>query len=220
MGGGRNKVHLPLAGRSVLAWSLAAFAGHPGVGPVVLVVRDGERADADAVLAREVDAARVEIVTGGASRQASELAGLRALAGRIGAGALDVVAVHDGARPLVPADVVARVLAAAREHGGAVPGLPRDDLAAATPDGTALAGPAVGLVAVQTPQAFRARPLLAAYERAAAEGFTGTDTAACVARFAPEVDVRWVPGDQRNFKITYPHDLALAERVLAGAAPG
>ncbi len=220
MGASRNKVHLPLAGRSVLAWSLAAFAGCPGVGPLVLVVRDGERAAAEAVLAREVDAAGVEIVGGGASRQESELAGLRALAGRIGAGALDLVAVHDGARPLVPADLVARVLAAAREHGGAVPGLARDDLAAATPDGTGVTGPATGLVAVQTPQAFRAGALLAAYEQAAREGFAGTDTAACVARFAPDLDVRWVPGDQRNFKITYPHDLALAERVLAGAARG
>jgi 2-C-methyl-D-erythritol 4-phosphate cytidylyltransferase len=108
-----------------------------------------------------------------------------------------------------------RVLDAARATGGAVPGLARDDLATASPDGTALAGPApAGLVAVQTPQGFRAGPLLAAYEQAAREGFAGTDTASCVERFAPAVPIRWVPGEERNFKITYSHDLRLAEQVV------
>jgi 2-C-methyl-D-erythritol 4-phosphate cytidylyltransferase len=218
VGASRNKVLLPLAGRPVIARSIDAVAAVPGVGPVVLVRRPEDAAEVVAVLARYVARAGVEVVDGAATRQGSELAGLRALAARIAAGAVDVVLVHDGARPLASAALVARVLAAARARGGAVPGLPREDLAGAA-GGDRLAGPAPGgLVAVQTPQAFRAVPLLEAYERAACEGFTGTDTASCVARFT-DLPIVWVPGEQRNFKITYAHDLVLAERVLRGAAP-
>lgn len=216
VGGERNKVYLPLGGRSVIAWSLDVLAGTAGIGPVVLVVRAADRASAEAVLDREVAHAGVEIVDGGASRQASELAGLRRLATRIGSGEIDVVLVHDGARPLLTRALAAGVLAAARATGGAVPGLPRDDLAVAGPDGDTLVAPApAGLVAVQTPQGFRAAPLLAAYEQAERCGFAGTDTASCMERFAPDVAIRWIPGDPRNFKITYAHDVPAAEGVLA-----
>ena len=216
VGGERNKVYLPLAGRSVIARSLDALAGPDDVGPVVLVVRAADHDLVADLLARELGSAVVEVVTGGATRQESELAGLRHLAPRIADGSVDVVLIHDGARPLVGAALVEEVLRVARETGGAVPGLPRHDLAAVAPDG-ALVGPAEGLVAVQTPQGFRARPLLAAYEEAARTGFAGTDTASCVARFAAGVAIRWVAGEERNFKITYPHDLRVAEAVLASA---
>ncbi|WP_232664966.1 IspD/TarI family cytidylyltransferase [Pseudonocardia sp. TRM90224] len=222
LGAARNKVYLPLAGRMVIVWSLVAMAQHPDVGPVVLVVREGDP-HVDEALRAAVDAAcpGVEIVTGGATRQESELAGLRKLASRIeGArideGGIDVVLIHDGARPMADAPLVDAVLTAARTHGGAVPGLRRDDVVAVTADGLGLAGPApAGLVAVQTPQAFVADRLLAAYEEAARVGFAGTDTASCIARFAPDVHVRWVPGDERNFKITYAGDLERAEHVMA-----
>lgn len=213
VGAERNKVYLPVAGRSVIAWSLAAMTSTPGIGPVVLVVRAADRELADAVVAAERPAAMIEIVAGGATRQESELAGLRALADRIGSGALDVVLIHDGARPLASTALVADVLRVARESGGAVPGLPRTDLA--TAGGAGLAGPApAGLVAVQTPQGFRAAPLLAAYEAAALAGFAGTDTASCVAEFAPQLRIRAIPGEHHNFKITHMHDLELADDVL------
>jgi 2-C-methyl-D-erythritol 4-phosphate cytidylyltransferase len=213
IGAGRNKVYLPLGERTVLGWSLHAFAAHPEIGTVVLVTRaeDAEQAG------REVaDLASVEIVTGGATRQESEWCGLHLLADRIAADTIDTVLIHDGARPLVSSALISAVLAAARADGGAVPGLLRDDLAAATPDGTGLRWPpdADALVAVQTPQGFRARPLLAAYDRAREEGFVGTDTASCVQRFT-DLPVRWVPGDEHNLKITYPHDLARAERLVS-----
>ncbi len=215
VGAGRNKVYLPVAGRSVIAWSVDALAGEPGVGPVVLVVREQDRSLADHVLAHEVThGAEVEIVVGGTTRQDSELAGLRALADRIGAGRVDVVLVHDGARPLVTGELVARVLAVARATGGAVPGLSRTDLAAVGEGDTLVGAAPQGLVAMQTPQGFRAVPLLAAYERADREGFGGTDTASCMARFAPEVAVRAVPGDPGNVKITYGYDLPVAEGAL------
>jgi 2-C-methyl-D-erythritol 4-phosphate cytidylyltransferase len=224
-GAASNKVYLPLAGRPTIAWSLGVFTAAPGIGPVVLVVREQDRAAAAGAVAAVDGAAgrrgpgRVEVVVGGASRQDSELAGLRRLAERIAAGRVDAVLIHDGARPLVTPELVERVLRVAREAGGAVPGLPRRDLVAAG-EGALVAGPApAGLVAVQTPQGFRAAPLLAAYEAAAAAGFAGTDTASCVARFAPDLPVRRVAGEGRNIKVTYPHDLELARAALTGAGP-
>ncbi|MGI5128595.1 IspD/TarI family cytidylyltransferase [Pseudonocardia sp. CA-107938] len=208
VGAAGNKVYLPLRDRPMIAWSVAAFTALPEFGTVVLVVRDGEQA-----LARDAVGSGPVIVAGGANRQESELAALRALAPAVRAGEIDVVLVHDGARPLVDAALVREVLRVARTDGGAVPGLPRPGLAVAGEDGT-LAGPADGLVAVQTPQGFRARPLLDAYTAAAADGFAGTDTAACVARYAPDVPIRWVPGSPHNIKVTYAHDLTVAERLL------
>lgn len=214
LGAGRNKVFLPLCGRPVIAWSLETLARTPGIDVVVLVARAEDRAEAAAI-----GRPGVAVVAGGATRQRSELAGLRHLAGLIDAGLIDTVLIHDGARPLVSGDLVAEVLRVARSTGGAVPGLPRDDLGVAGPRST-LAGPAAtGMVAVQTPQGFRARPLLAAYELAESAGFAGTDTASCVERFAPEVPIRHVLGEQRNLKITYRHDLRIAEQVLATRQP-
>jgi 2-C-methyl-D-erythritol 4-phosphate cytidylyltransferase len=222
LGAERNKVYLPLRGRPVLVWSIATFTDMPEVGAVVLVVRESDRPLADRMLA-EHTAGGVEVVIGGSTRQESELAGLRRLAARIDGGVIDAVLVHDAARPLAGRELASSVLAAARATGGAVPGLWRDDLAVAAPDGSGLAGPSPeGLVAVQTPQAFRAAPLLAAYEEAAGCGFVGTDTASCMERFAPDVPIRWVPGDERNIKITYAHDLLVAEHAapeLMGPAP-
>jgi 2-C-methyl-D-erythritol 4-phosphate cytidylyltransferase len=222
VGGPRNKVYLPLAGRSVISWSLDTFGSMPEVGAVVLVVRAADRAAAGRVLDREVDQVSVELVTGGATRQESELAGLRHLAGRIGSGAVDTVLIHDGARPLMTRPLAARVLHAAR-RGGAVPGMRRGDVAVAAPDGHGLVAMAPeGCVAVQTPQGFPAAPLLEAYEHAARAGFAGTDTASCVERFAPELDTRWITGDPGNIKITYARDLVVAEQALArlGHRPG
>ena len=220
VGAAGNKVYLPLAGRPMIAWSLRALVGAPGIGPVLLVCRAADRGAAQHVLSDEPGWAGVELVTGGPTRQASELAGLRRLAPRIRTGLVDVVLVHDGARPLVSDQLVAAVLQTARQVGGAVPGLPRDDLVRAGIDARGhpaeWLGPAPpGLVAVQTPQGFRAGPLLDAYEEAYRCGFTGTDTASCVQRFAAELAVRAVPGEGHNIKITYPHDLAVAERALA-----
>lgn len=214
-GAGRNKVYLPLAGRTVLSWSLNTFAALAEPPVLLLVARAGDRDLVAEVLAREVAGAPVEVVDGGASRQDSELCGLRHLAPRIQLGEIDTVLIHDGARPLVSAQLVGAVVGTARAHGGAVPGLPRTGMVRVSPDGRRLLGAAPdGLVAVQTPQAFAARPLLAAYEQAERAGFSGTDTASCVRHFT-DVAVHCVPGDEHNFKITYARDLRVAEAVLA-----
>ncbi|WP_326569506.1 IspD/TarI family cytidylyltransferase [Amycolatopsis rhabdoformis] len=211
VGAALNKVYLPMAGRRVVAWSMAAFAAVAEIGVLVLVIREQ-----DASLAEEVLAAHpgeVEVVTGGATRQGSELNALRHLAPRITAGGIDAVLIHDAARPLATPALIGDVLAQTRRHGGAVPGLAADDVVSMASDGS-VAAPLPGAIRVQTPQGFRAEPLLAAYEQAEAEGFLGTDTASCMERFSP-LPVRWVAGGVENLKITYPHDLAVAERLLS-----
>lgn len=208
-----NKVYLPLAGRRLLSWSIGAFAGVPGIGTLVLVTRPADREFVESVLNREVDGAEVEVVHGGRTRQESELNALRHLAERIDRGTVDTVLLHDGARPVVSPDLIIRVLEAARQHGGAVPGLPADDIVTAAGD-EGLGGPLPGsVVRAQTPQAFRARPLLDAYEEAARQGFDGTDTSSVMERFST-LPVHWVTGEHENFKVTYPHDLPVAEKVL------
>lgn len=214
VGAALNKVYLPVAGKCVVSWSLGTFARVADIGPLVLVIRPEDRDLADRVLAEEVPGRAVEVVSGGVTRQESELMALRRLADRIGAGAVDTVLIHDAARPFVSVDLVRSVLRAARECGGAIPGVPRSDLVPVLPDADTVGAPLDQVVAVQTPQGFAARPLLAAYERAAAEGFVGTDTASCMERFT-DLAIRCIEGDERNFKITYPHDLVIAERVLA-----
>jgi len=214
LGGDGNKVYLPLAGRRLVSWALQAFADVPAVRRLVLVVRPADRALAEATVDREVRA-RVEIVPGGPTRHESEWEALRHLAAEIRAGDLDVVAIHDGARPLAGRRLIGETLEAARQYGAAVPGVPLDDVAVAHPDLGLRVEPADRrLVRVQTPQAFRAGPLLAAYECAARDGFTGTDTAACVEHYGG-LRVHCLPGDPRNLKVTYPQDLLLAERLLA-----
>jgi 2-C-methyl-D-erythritol 4-phosphate cytidylyltransferase len=221
VGGALNKVYMPLGGRSVVAWSLRTFAVAEGVGALLLVVRPQDQGLAEQVLTAETSAEAtgwptVEIIHGGVQRQDSELMALRQLAPRIGSGEIDVVLMHDAARPLVSGDLVSAVLAAASEPGGAVPGVPTPGLVMASEDGGVAAADLGTMMAMQTPQGFLAAPLLAAYEQAAADGFYGTDTAACMTRYCG-LPARCVPGEDRNIKITYPHDLVIAEKFLAFA---
>ena len=197
-GGALPKQWQCLAGRPVLAHAVEAFARHPEVSEVVLVLHPE---DLD-----RWDGATVTLCAGGETRQASVLAGLRATGA-------DRVLIHDAARPLVPAAVIDRVLAALDTDPGAAPALPVADTLWHGTDGR-VAGIAdrEGLFAAQTPQGFHREAILAAHE-AAPPG--ATDDVA-VAR-AAGLTVAIVEGDARNFKITYPGDLARAETMLETA---
>jgi 2-C-methyl-D-erythritol 4-phosphate cytidylyltransferase len=218
VGAGSNKVLLPLGDRPVLAWSVrdAAALDDAGSDPVVrvlVVVRPGEQDDVVAALQPHLEDVEVGIVTGGDSRHASEWAALRALAPEIGSGAIDVIAIHDGARPLAGPELFAATISAARQTGGAIPVVRLPGLL--TRDGRELPAPRSGsLDGVQTPQAFRAADLVAAYTAAAADGFEGTDTAACWARYS-DLPVAAVPSSPGNLKITFPEDLDLALRLAS-----
>ena len=207
-----NKVLLPLAGRRVFEWSIRWARLVPEVRRTLIVVREQDRDLVVQTLDREVGPPDVEIVGGGSSRHASEWEALKVLAPAIEAGEIDVVVIHDAARPLAPTSMWADVIDTAARFGGAIPADDHGHLA--TWDGGDVTGDRV--VAVQTPQAFAARPLLDAYTRADADGFVGTDTASCVERYAA-TSVHPVPGDARNIKITFPDDVLIAESILARA---
>jgi 2-C-methyl-D-erythritol 4-phosphate cytidylyltransferase len=206
-----NKVLLPLAGRPVLTWGVGRAAALPSVGPVVLVIRDGDQDAVREALASHPAGVDVIVVTGGASRHASEWQALAALRPAIERGDIDVVVIHDAARPLASADLFRAVIESAARHGGALPVVDQPALIRRHAED----GPVTErTVAVQTPQAFRAGPLLEAYAAADRDGFVGTDTASCIEHYT-DLPVHCVAGDARNVKITFPEDLALAERLLA-----
>jgi len=209
VGAATNKVLLPLHGVPVLAWSLRTVLGLAYVDRVVVVVRDEDREAVGHLVTEHLPEGReVSLVTGGATRHDSEWRGLSALRAPIEAGEVDVVAIHDAARPLAGAALFDATIAAAHAHGGALPARPQPGLV--TADGRTHV---TGLVGVQTPQAFRAGPLLEAYTHAEADGFTGTDTAGCVATYTDLV-VHGVPAPATNLKVTFAEDLTLAERLL------
>jgi 2-C-methyl-D-erythritol 4-phosphate cytidylyltransferase len=207
VGADGNKAYLPLAGRSMVAWSIAAVTRVPQIARTVLVYRRGERD-----LAQQ--AGEVELVEGGDTRHASEYNVLRYLADDIESGAIDVVAIHDAARPLARPDMFVTALAVAREFGGAIPALTIPDVVRQGQGGLESTTSRGRLVRVQTPQAFQAIPLLNAYRAAVADGFEGTDTSSCIEKYT-DMEVRTFPGDEGNLKVTYAGDVAVAERLLS-----
>ena len=216
-GGLHNKVYLPLAGRRVVSWSLDAMSRVPEIKRVILTVRPEDRPLAAEILDREVPHVAVTIVDGGDSRHASEYNALRHLESEVRAGRIDIIVIHDGARPLIAPTLIRELIDVARDVGGAVPGLPTNDIAEVDLNAHIRERfKESALVRVQTPQAFSAQLLLDAYDAAATAGFNGSDTSSCIERFTDAV-VKHVPGDERNIKLTYPQDLFLAEQILAAS---
>ncbi|MFZ2013780.1 MAG: 2-C-methyl-D-erythritol 4-phosphate cytidylyltransferase [Nocardioides sp.] len=209
-----NKVLLPLAGVPVVARSVATACRVPGVEQVVVVVRDGEQDAVQEAVEKHLadDGPLVTMVTGGATRHRSEWAALSHLAPAIEAGEIEVVAMHDAARPLASVALYEAVLEAAARVGGAIPvaGLP--DLVGVD-DRDPPTGSGRRLVGVQTPQAFGAAALLAAHRRAEADGFEATDTAGILAAYT-EVAVAAVDSDEGNLKLTVAEDFRVAEALI------
>lgn len=212
-----NKVYLTIGARGMLEHSIETVGRSPLVAHVVVVARPEDRARLDPLLRSAAGDTPVRITPGGASRHASERAGIVALRAQIEAGEIDVVAVHDGARPFVSADLLERVLTEAATSGGAIPGLMIDDTLYAI-DQDAFVDSA-DYVWVQTPQAFDARTLLTAHDRAAEADHDGVDTAEVVQSFTDQ-RIRVVAGEPTNIKVTYRTDLARAEAIIADGLPG
>lgn len=208
VGADGNKAYLPVADRPMVAWSLDTLTQVGGVGRIALVFRRGERELAADMVRRELPGTDVELVEGGDSRHGSERNVLRHLSDDVESGAIDVMVIHDAARPMASQQLFVSALAVARESGAAIPALALPHVVTTGPQ--PLAG---NLVRVQTPQAFRARPLLDAYRAADRAGFEGTDTSSCVEAYG-DIRVRTFPGEQCNIKVTYARDIAVAEHLL------
>lgn len=209
-----KKNYLTLLGRPVLAHTLAAFEACASIDAVIVVTapEDIDRCASEAISPYGFKKV-VKIIAGGAERQDSVANGIECAAG------FDIIAVHDGARPLVTPDIIEAVVAAAGRTGAAISAVPVKDTIKEAADGLATRTvDRTSLVSVHTPQAFSAAVLVEASAKARQDGFTGTDESSLVERLGAKVTV--VPGSYENIKITTPEDLALAEWILDRRANG
>jgi 2-C-methyl-D-erythritol 4-phosphate cytidylyltransferase len=206
-GHGKNKVWLTVNGRSIISLSLSNAAKSFVGCRIVLVINPADLTIANEVLRRETPDLEVEIISGGDSRHESEFNALMHLEPGIEDGSINVVLIHDGARPLATSKLFRDIAVAAHDHGGALPAItvdPREMDIVTSKE----------VVRVQTPQAFRAKELLSAYKQAHNENFMGTDTAACMERYFPGIHCVAVEGEVQNIKITYAQDLVIAEHLF------
>ncbi len=205
---GTDKLWLALHGRPVIAHCLRAFQGCDEVSEIIVVTRDEARPRVEALARQEGISKLASVVPGGAERQDSVWAGLRA-----GDPACDLALIHDAARPMVTAEIVRRVAGAALEHGAAVCGAPVTDTikeidaqhwVVRTP-------PRSALMAVQTPQVFRRELIADAYRRWIDGGQLATDDTAVAEHFGHRVKV--VPCPEPNLKVTHPGDIEIIEAL-------
>jgi 2-C-methyl-D-erythritol 4-phosphate cytidylyltransferase len=239
LGAGTPKQLLTLGGQTLVERCVAAFDRAPGIDEVLVVMPRGYTGQVEAMLAaagyRKVRA----VIEGGATRPDSTRAALAAIAARAqGAGARTAsaagagptagdwagaatgdcgVLLHDAARPLVDQRIIADCVAALRVTDAAGVAVPASDTMVVTQNGVMQSvPPRETLLRCQTPQCFRLSVITRAHDLAAADpAFTPTDDCGVVLRYLPDVEVHIVPGSERNIKITYPQDLAVAEALLA-----
>lgn len=209
---GADKLFLPLGGTPVLGWSLRALEATPSVESIALVLSEANlprgRRLIDRLGLRKVRA----VLPGGNRRQDSARRGLNAVVGS------EWVLIHDGARPFVTPEMIARGFAAAREVGGAVAAVPVKDTIKVVGEGQLVERTPArsALWAAQTPQIFGYRTLVEAYEQNGEADVT--DDAELFERAGKPVAV--YPGSYENLKITTPEDLALARAIARARRAG
>ncbi len=209
MGAGAKKNYLPLLNKPVITYTLQAFEASPLVRSIVVVVCPGDEESfrQDIVLRHGITKVS-KIIAGGAERQSSVANALRAIEGYG-----NVIAVHDGARPLVTPEIIERTIREAARFGAAICAVrPKDTIKTGRDNIVTGTIDRAGLWSVQTPQAFRASILFEAFRKADEDGFSATDESALVERLG--IEVRVVEGSYENIKITTKEDLNIAECIL------
>jgi 2-C-methyl-D-erythritol 4-phosphate cytidylyltransferase len=201
-----NKQYVVLEGKPVILYSLELLAGIEGVIQMVVAAHPDEVEYCQRLMPAD---RRIKVVPGGRRRQDSVYNALKCLPKDT-----ELVAVHDGARPLLCGDMVRALVEAAARWGAAVPGVPvKDTLKMVDEFGLVTATlERSRICSIQTPQVFDYQTLLDAYRQAYAEGVYGTDDASLYERYCGPVKV--VPGDYRNLKITTAEDLVIAAALL------
>ena len=216
LGAGKPKQLLTLGGTTLIERCVAAFQTAPGIDEILVVMARGYTGQVEALLAdryRKVTA----VIEGGQTRPDSTRTALAAIAAGGAEGDDCGVLLHDAARPLVDQRIIADCVAALAEHDAAGVAVPASDTMVITGNGVMQSMPRrETLHRCQTPQCFRLSVITRAHELAAADpGFSPTDDCGVVMRYLPGVPVHIVPGSERNIKVTYPHDLAVAEALLS-----
>ena len=206
--GGENKLLLPLCGKPVLAHTMTAFQACDAIRDIVLVCREQDM-DTYRALAEANGITKLRTLTrGGDTRTESVLAGVSAAPENCA-----LVAVHDGARPLVSDEVITQAVTEAAKSGAAAPVIPVKDSIKRIENGKIAADvPRDTLAAVQTPQVFRRDMLLRALQDAAANDRSFTDDCAAVEALGQTVSA--TQGSYENIKVTTPEDIAVAEAFM------
>ena len=204
------KQYEPIGGTSVLGHTLAAFEAHPAVDLIQVVIH----ADDSELYRGATRGSWLKLlppVAGGATRQASVLAGIEALA----AHDPERVLIHDAARPFVSAELISRVIAASGGSHGAIAALPVSDTLKRAGEGMVIVGTVErgGLWAAQTPQGFGFQAILDAHRAAANAGQGDFTDDASIAEWAG-LSVRLAEGSSDNMKITTADDLERADTLL------
>lgn len=209
LGGTVPKAFASIAGRPLVLRTLERIFSVPMIERVTLVVPAAQLESCEALLKRD-PALRHRpwcLQIGGSTRRQSAERGLEK------AGESDLILIHDAARPFVSARLIIRCIEAAMRHDAAVPGLPaRDTIKIVKNQWVEKTLERDSLWEIQTPQVFRRELIVAAHENAARAGLELSDDALAVECFGKPVFV--VEGERRNFKITTPEDLWLAELLL------
>jgi len=205
---GEDKVLLPLGDVPVLLRTLRVLEENPYITEIIVVTREDLIVPVSH-LCKDAALGKVrKVVTGGETRTASVLAGLREADP-----AAELIAIHDAARPLVTDEVVSEAILKAAQCGAAAPAVPVKDTIKRAVDGIVEATPDRSeLFAVQTPQVFEHGLILGALEKAAADGAELTDDCAAVERIGMKVSL--TVGSYENIKLTTQSDLAVAQAIL------
>lgn len=210
----RGKQFVELCGLPIMAWSILAFDRAPSVGHIVVVCPHGRLDEVRRnVLAGLTLRCEVTLALAGATRQDSVFAGLVTMPPDY-----ELVAIHDGARPLVETESIERCIEAVRCDqtlaGAILASRETDTLKLCDSSGLIMATPdRSNYWCAQTPQVFRASKVIAAHKAAVWDDFVGTDDASLVEHHGGRMRVVEAPRD--NIKITVPEDLSLAEATLA-----
>lgn len=211
MGEGVPKAFRPLHGKPLLIYSVEAFSAVDGIEQIVVVVPEGMTDYADSEVLEGLETrSRFSVTVGGASRQESVLNGLESLAGET-----RLVAVHDAARPLIRPGYITGLLGACDAGcDGVVPALEIVDTVKLSLDKSTVAETVdrQGLYRAQTPQIFQYNKLLAAHKQAREQGLRASDDSQIMEKYGAKVKL--YPGEQRNIKVTFADDIALAEALL------
>ena len=205
-----EKQFLPLGGKPLLAYTLARFEATPTINRIVVIVPSGRETFCYQEIIVPWGLRKVtHIIAGAETRQRSVIAGFSCLDEDV-----DVVVIHDGARPFVTPALIRAAIDAAVVHGNAVAAIPESDtLKRVSGEGTVIETvDRRNLWRAQTPQAFRRPILQCALAYAAQQNLDATDEASLLESLS--WPVRIFPGSVWNFKVTSPDDLALAELVL------
>lgn len=214
MGIDMPKQYVEVEGMPVLGYSLAAFAAHPDIDAIVVAVADQWRDFVAGLASRLCPEKPVSLAPAGQTRQYSIFNALE-VAARSASGDADLVIVHDGARPLVGADLIGRCLAACSAADAVMPAIAVKDTTYLSDDGTTITAllDRSKLWAGQAPEAFRLAKYLAAHRAMDAAELMKINGSTELA-FKSGLSCRIIEGDPMNFKITTPEDLSNFKTII------